>query len=137
MNEYLLLGLAAIIVLGIIAQWLSWRFKIPSILLLLIFGFLAGPVTGLLNPEELLGASQAGCYAMFLAALLSGDDFTVNEVKARADVTVDSTDNGPTTTEITLTVTANIEAIEEADIKRIRMILYIFMPYTFICMAPL
>ncbi len=56
MNEYLLLGLAAIIVLGIIAQWLSWRFKIPSILLLLIFGFLAGPVTGLLNPGELLGS---------------------------------------------------------------------------------
>lgn len=56
MNEYLLLGLAAIIVLGIIAQWLSWRFKIPSILLLLIFGFLAGPVTGLLNPDELLGS---------------------------------------------------------------------------------
>ena len=55
MSEYLLLGLAAIIVLGIIAQWLSWRFKIPSILLLLIFGFVAGPVTGLLNPDELLG----------------------------------------------------------------------------------
>lgn len=56
MNEYLLLGLAAIVVLGILAQWLSWRFKIPSILLLLIFGFLAGPVTGLLDPEELLGS---------------------------------------------------------------------------------
>ena len=55
MNEYLLLGLAAIIVLGILAQWISWRFKIPSILLLLIFGFIAGPVTNLLDPDELLG----------------------------------------------------------------------------------
>jgi NhaP-type Na+/H+ or K+/H+ antiporter len=37
------------------AQWLAWRFGLPSILILLIFGFLAGPVTGFLNPDELLG----------------------------------------------------------------------------------
>ena len=33
---------STILVLGIIAQWLAWRFRLPSILILLIFGFLAG-----------------------------------------------------------------------------------------------
>ena len=54
-NLHLLEGLAAIIVLGIAAQWLAWRLRLPSILMLLAVGFLAGPVTGLLEPDALLG----------------------------------------------------------------------------------
>ncbi|MDF1808840.1 MAG: sodium:proton antiporter [Phycisphaerales bacterium] len=38
------IALAMIIILGVGAQWLAWKIKIPSILLLLIFGILAGPV---------------------------------------------------------------------------------------------
>ncbi len=41
--------------LGIVAQWLSWYLRLPSILLLLILGFVAGPVTGFLDPDELFG----------------------------------------------------------------------------------
>ena len=55
MSEDLLIGLASILALGTLAQWLAWRLKVPSILLLLVFGFLAGPVTGWLDPDELLG----------------------------------------------------------------------------------
>ena len=55
MHDSQLIGLASIIILGINAQWMSWRFKIPSILLLLIFGFLAGPVFNILNPDKLMG----------------------------------------------------------------------------------
>jgi NhaP-type Na+/H+ or K+/H+ antiporter len=55
MAEQLLVGLASIIVLGILAQWLAWRLQLPSILLLLIFGFIAGPITGFLDPDRLLG----------------------------------------------------------------------------------
>ncbi len=55
MSEHLLMGLAAIIVLGIGAQWLAWRISLPAILLLLVFGFIAGPVTGLINPNQLFG----------------------------------------------------------------------------------
>lgn len=51
----LFVGLAAIFVLGIGAQWLAWRLRLPSILLLLLLGFVAGPVTHLVNPKELLG----------------------------------------------------------------------------------
>jgi NhaP-type Na+/H+ or K+/H+ antiporter len=55
MSEPLLLGLAAIVILGVLAQWLAWRFHLPAILLLLIFGILAGPVTGVLDPDAIFG----------------------------------------------------------------------------------
>ena len=55
MHQSIIIGLAVIVALGISAQWLAWRLKVPSILLLLIFGFLAGPVTGFIHPDELFG----------------------------------------------------------------------------------
>ena len=55
MTEHMLLGLGSILVLGIAAQWLAWRVRLPAILLLLIFGFVAGPVSGVLKPDELFG----------------------------------------------------------------------------------
>ena len=55
MSESMLLSLASIIILGIGAQWLAVRLRLPSILLLLLFGFLAGPITGRLNPDALFG----------------------------------------------------------------------------------
>lgn len=54
-NEHLGLLLAMILVLGIAAQWLAWRLKLPSILFLLLLGALAGPVSGLVNPDDLFG----------------------------------------------------------------------------------
>ena len=83
MNEYLLLGLAAIIVLGILAQWISWRFKIPSILLLLIFGFLAGPVTNLLDPDQLLGDQLYPILSLAVGLILfeSGLRFNINDLR--------------------------------------------------------
>jgi len=55
MDERFLIGFATIIVLGIGAYWASWRLGIPAILLLLASGFVAGPVTGLINPDEIFG----------------------------------------------------------------------------------
>jgi NhaP-type Na+/H+ or K+/H+ antiporter len=55
MNEHLLLSLATILVLGISAQWLAWRLRLPSILLLLLAGFAAGPLLGWIDPDALLG----------------------------------------------------------------------------------
>ena len=47
--------LATVVVLAIGSQWIAWRLRLPSILLLLIVGFVAGPLTGFLNPDQLLG----------------------------------------------------------------------------------
>ncbi|MBO6740123.1 MAG: sodium:proton antiporter, partial [Phycisphaerales bacterium] len=38
------IALAMIFVLGVGAQWLAWKIRVPSILLLLLIGILAGPV---------------------------------------------------------------------------------------------
>ena len=48
-----LFSIAAVFVLGVSAQWIAWRYRVPSILLLLTFGFIAGPVTGVLDPEAM------------------------------------------------------------------------------------
>ena len=55
MGQDIVLTLAAIVALGIGAQWLAWRFHVPAILLLLLTGFVAGPATGLLVPSETFG----------------------------------------------------------------------------------
>lgn len=57
----MLLGLTLILILGVSAQWLAWRTRLPSILLLLLFGFLAGPVAlWVTNPELLQRFIPAG-----------------------------------------------------------------------------
>lgn len=48
--EDLLIRFAGVIVLAVGAQWLAWRLHLPSILLLLLVGFVAGPITGFLGP---------------------------------------------------------------------------------------
>jgi len=53
--ESVLLNIALVVVLGIGAQWMAWRFRLPSILLLLLVGFLAGPALGLIDPQLLRG----------------------------------------------------------------------------------
>jgi len=50
-----IIQLATIAVIGIGSQWLAWRLKLPSILLLLLSGFVLGPVTGWIDPDALLG----------------------------------------------------------------------------------
>lgn len=50
-----LLFIAAVALLGLGAQWAAWRYQVPAIVLLLAAGALAGPVTGLLAPAEILG----------------------------------------------------------------------------------
>ena len=55
MPESILLSITVVVVLGIGAQWAAWRFRLPSILLLLLVGFLAGPVLGVIDPQSLRG----------------------------------------------------------------------------------
>lgn len=54
-HSELLIGIAAIFVLGVGAQWIAAKLNTPSILPLLILGFIAGPVTGLVRPDEMFG----------------------------------------------------------------------------------
>jgi len=57
------------------------------------------------NPEELVGAAHAACYAMFLSALMSGEGIAGIDVAATATVTLDPTTEGsPTVTKSHLDV---------------------------------
>ncbi len=47
--------IAAIGAVGIGAQWIAWRTGWPAIVLMLAAGFIAGPITGLIDPEVAFG----------------------------------------------------------------------------------
>jgi len=84
LGEHVLIGIAALIVFGILAQWISWVFKLPSILLLLIFGFIAGPITGLLNPDEFFGELLFPFVSISVAIILfeGGLSLKISELKS-------------------------------------------------------
>ena len=46
-----MLELAGIIILGIIAQWVAWRLKLPAILPLILIGLFVGPISTLLSED--------------------------------------------------------------------------------------
>ncbi|MCP4684395.1 MAG: sodium:proton antiporter [bacterium] len=88
MTEHLLVGLASIIVLGILAQWLAWRLHLPAILLLLIFGVVAGPVTGVLNPDLVFGELLFPLVSISVAIILfeGGLNLKLSELKSARSV---------------------------------------------------
>lgn len=69
MPESTLIAFAAVLVFGVGAQWLSWRIRVPSILTLLIAGFLAGRV-GLVDPDKLLGDLLIPIVSLSVALIL-------------------------------------------------------------------
>lgn len=70
MHDHVLIGIVSIITLGILAQWIAWRVKVPSILILLFFGFIVGPVTGFLKPDHLLGELLFPMVSLSVAIIL-------------------------------------------------------------------
>ena len=47
-----MIELAGIIILGILAQWVAWKFKIPAILPLILIGLLVGPIAAEFLTED-------------------------------------------------------------------------------------
>jgi osmotically inducible protein OsmC len=70
--------------------------------------FETGPGT---NPEELVGAAHAGCYSMFLSAILSKSGFPPAEIRTTATVHLG---DGPTITLIELDTEGNVPGCDEA-----------------------
>jgi osmotically inducible protein OsmC len=63
------------------------------------------------NPEELLGAAHASCYAMALSSLLSAKEYSIHHINVEASVYMSST--APRTiTHIKLTVRAKVDDLE-------------------------
>jgi lipoyl-dependent peroxiredoxin len=65
------------------------------------------------NPEELIGAAHAACYAMALSAALAEAGTPVDSVKAEADVTLRFVDGAPTIAKIDLDVVGSVPGIDD------------------------
>ena len=74
-----------------------------------------GPET---NPEELVGAAHAGCYSMFLSALISGKDLVPTSIETKATVVLGNED-GPKITSITLDCEAVVPGLSEEDFQQL------------------
>jgi osmotically inducible protein OsmC len=71
------------------------------------------------NPEELVGAAHAGCYSMFLSALISKKELTPTSVNTTATVELGKDDKGPKITSIVLKCEAVVEGLSEADFQQL------------------
>jgi len=66
------------------------------------------------NPEELIGAANAGCFTMALSLVLGEAGLTAERMETRADVTLDKVDDGYAITAVHLTLRANIPGADQA-----------------------
>jgi len=71
------------------------------------------------NPEELVAAAHAGCYAMALAACLDEEGHEAGQIDAEADVTLEEVDGTPTLSRIELNVSGTVPGIDGATFRRI------------------
>jgi NhaP-type Na+/H+ or K+/H+ antiporter len=69
-TEEIVLRLAAIVVLGVGAQLVAARFRLPSILLLLGLGLIAGAGTDFIKPDELFGDLLVPSVSLAIAVIL-------------------------------------------------------------------
>ena len=83
MEHETLIGLTLIAVLGIGAQWLSWRVQLPSILFLLFIGFLAGTL-GWIDSDGLFGELLFPMVSMAVGLILfeGGLSLKLRELKS-------------------------------------------------------
>lgn len=83
MHQHLLLALTGIVLCGALAQWLSWKLKIPAILFLLLTGLAAGPFTGLLRPDEMFGELLFPIVSLAVAVILFEGSLTLRFEEVR------------------------------------------------------
>jgi NhaP-type Na+/H+ or K+/H+ antiporter len=76
--DSLMVKIALIGFLGIGAQWVAWRTGRPAIALMLIVGVLAGPVLGLIDPQNDFGALLEPIVKLAVAVILFEGGLSLN-----------------------------------------------------------
>jgi osmotically inducible protein OsmC len=71
------------------------------------------------NPEELIGAGHAGCFAMSLANLLAEEGHEAIDVAATAAVNLEQLDGGFSVTRIELEAVGDVPGVDEATFARL------------------
>jgi lipoyl-dependent peroxiredoxin len=71
------------------------------------------------NPEELIGAAHAACFAMAMSLGLGEAGFTADQMDAKSDVTLEKVADGFAITKIHLTLKAKIPGIDNAKFQQV------------------
>lgn len=71
------------------------------------------------NPEELIGAANAGCFAMAFSLALGEAGYRPERIDAGAAVTLGEVDGAPTITTIHLDATGRVPGIDATEFRRI------------------
>ncbi|OKL39283.1 OsmC family peroxiredoxin [Pontibacter flavimaris] len=71
------------------------------------------------SPEELIGAAHAGCYSMFLSALMEKENLSPEYVETKAVVTLGEQDGAPTILKIELTTEAKANGLDDEKLQRL------------------
>jgi len=71
-----------------------------------------GDSTSGTSPEELIGAAHAGCFSMFLSALMGGENLSPEYVETKASVYLGEQDGGPLIQKIELVTEAKVAGLD-------------------------
>ena len=71
------------------------------------------------NPEELIGAAQAGCFSMALSMMLGEAGLTPDRIDTAAEVTLDKQADGFAITAVHLVLRAKVPGASEAQFLQI------------------
>ena len=71
------------------------------------------------NPEELIGAAHAGCFAMALSLMLGEAGFTPEKIEAHPEVSLDKVGSGFEITASHLDVVATIPGLDNAKFQQL------------------
>ena len=72
------MGFALVGALGVGAQWLAWRLRMPAIVLMLVAGLAVGPGLGIFDPERDIGPLMQPMIAIAVAIILFEGGLTLN-----------------------------------------------------------
>ncbi|MCG3087076.1 cation:proton antiporter [Sporosarcina cyprini] len=53
--DSLLFDLLLVILIGMLSQWIAWRYRMPAIVVMSVAGLLVGPIFGWIDPQETMG----------------------------------------------------------------------------------
>ncbi len=70
MLDSILFQMVSIVVLGILSQWIAWRFRLPAIVIMSLVGLVVGPFLHLFNPQESFGELFNPVISLAVAVIL-------------------------------------------------------------------
>ena len=85
-EEHIAITIVSVSALGVAAQWIAWRLKMPAIIFLAAFGLVVGPALGLIDPSADFGQFLRPVVSLCVAIILfeGGLSLQLRELKEAA-----------------------------------------------------